>query len=107
MEELKQFIIEQEAYLQQKYPDLFKDPEKAAYARVAKLSEEVGELSEAVLHYFNLQRKVKDAKDMSIGSEIADIIIVVLVFARQLDIDIDKYISDKIKVLKQRRKLDS
>ncbi len=77
---------------------------KTKYTMLAKLMEEVGELSEAILTYDSLQRKDKlvDAKK-DLKDEFADVVIVALILSHELGVDIKKALDDKIKKIKARK----
>ncbi|OGF27646.1 hypothetical protein A2331_04515 [Candidatus Falkowbacteria bacterium RIFOXYB2_FULL_34_18] len=72
---------------------------------MAKLTEEVGELSDEILLYSGYQRKEKrDAKKQdALGGELADVIIVTLLLAKRTNIDIQKALADKIKKINKRK----
>lgn len=103
-QDLLTFIKDELAYLSgQNASGYNQDVEKRAYAQTVKLSEEVGELSEAVLARFGNQRD-KDGKTYSIDGEIADIIIVLLILGQHLEIDVNKALEQKIQKIIERRK---
>ena len=52
-----------------------------------KLSEEVGELCEVVLQETGGQMRSKAAKELDVGSEIADVIICTLLMAERFNVD--------------------
>lgn len=100
-EEFKTFAKEEQERLERKYP--IPDFEKAIFARMTKISEEQGELAEAVISYFSLQRKEKSRMDKrDVAHEIADVIIAVTLLAYQFDIDIEKCVEEKIEIIKKR-----
>ncbi len=103
LDELGTFIDGQYTHLSELFPDLYDNHEMLAYAALTKLSEETGELSEAVLKHFSRQRKTKSLEEDPIPKELADVIIVTLLIARQFDIDITKMMKDKIHYLENRR----
>lgn len=73
-----------------------------AYGRMVKVSEEVGELADAVLSSFKRQRVDKPDTSGELGSEMADVILAVAVLARGLDINIETALQDKMeKILKR------
>lgn len=73
-----------------------------AYGRMVKVSEEVGELADAVLSSFKRQRADKPDTSGELGSEMADVILAVAVLARGLDINIKTALQDKMeKILKR------
>ncbi len=82
------------------------DNEKYVYAQSIKLSEEVGEFSEAVLNHFNTQRKSKADKNISIEKEVADVIITTLLVAKSLDLDTNTILQKRIAEIKGRRSTD-
>ncbi len=72
--------------------------------RTVKLSEEVGELSEAILSYLGGQRdkKLQTFNKSQLDMEIADVIITALIIARSTNTDVDKAISKKLQKIAQR-----
>lgn len=106
LNELGTFIDHQFSHLSKLFPDLYENHEMLAYAALSKLSEETGELSEAVLKHFSRQRKTKSLEEDPIPKEIADVIIVALLLARQFDIDITEMMRNKIQYLEDRRNSD-
>lgn len=78
--------------------------ERRLLERTVKLSEEVGELSEAVLSYLGGQRDVKleDFKKSHLDGEIADVIITALIIARSTDTDVSAAINDKLAKIAKR-----
>jgi NTP pyrophosphatase (non-canonical NTP hydrolase) len=101
--DLEVFIGEQFDHLTQLFPDLYGNHEMLAYAAIAKLSEEMGELSEAVLKDFQRQRKTKEVEKNAIPKELADVLVVTLLLAKQFDIDVNEALREKIMHLQQRR----
>jgi NTP pyrophosphatase (non-canonical NTP hydrolase) len=90
-------------YFQQEGINLAQD--KEILANTAKLSEEVGELSNEVLSYLGLQRKSKLAKSKpeDLAEEIADVLITTLVLADGAGIDISQALEQKIAKIKIRQ----
>ena len=82
------------------------DKEREALLRTVKLSEEVGELSEAILAAHNRQRSVKLKKYTTnhLLEEFADVIISTLLLAETMGVkeNLDKAITDKIKKINRR-----
>lgn len=76
-------------------------------ARTVKLSEEVGELSEAVLTFIGDQRKEKlnDFKKEHLENEIADVIITSTMIALSTNINLDRAITRKLHKINTRLKL--
>lgn len=100
--DLQEFVSEQYDHLAGMFPDLYSNPEMLAYASMTKLSEETGELSEAVLENFQRQRRTKQIESSAIPKEITDVLMVTLLLAHQFDIDINKALEEKIAQLSQR-----
>ena len=103
--ELKEILnfIEDEHKIIIKRLNLENNPIKS-YTMLAKITEELGELSEAILANQNLQRKEKLSKHYDIGAEMADVILTTLILAKDLNINISKSIEEKITKVKSRRK---
>jgi len=80
-----------------------KDNPKTRYTMLAKLMEEMGELSEAILKSDNLQRADKEKIMGDINHEIADVILCSLVLARELGVDVEKALLEKIEKIKSRK----
>ncbi len=74
------------------------------FVHIAKISEEVGELSEQVLWKFWWQRldKIDKFSDERLGDELADVIFSTIRLARLLDLDVDEILSKKMKILRER-----
>lgn len=68
------------------------------FARMVKLTEEVGELADEVLVSQGDQRKEKleGKNEESLGDEIADVLITTLVLAASLNVDVPKALARKI-----------
>lgn len=99
--ELEKFIKNQRIVLEKRFP--MPDKEKAVLAGIAKIAEEFGELSNAVLSYLSLQRTDKESKGKAeIENEVADTLITTLLIAEQFDIDIEKCLENKIEKIKKR-----
>lgn len=100
--EFQKFIKAEDERLAHYFP--IPDKEKAIFARIVKISEEQGELSEAVLNYFSLQRKTKNqtGKD-EVANEIADVIICTSLLAHELDIDLEECLKYKMEKIKARK----
>lgn len=82
-----------------------KDKEKRIFATLAKISEEEGELSGAVLSYLKLQRRDKTRQTKTdVSDEVADVLITTMLLADQLGIDIEKCLESKIKRINDRYK---
>lgn len=98
----QQFIRGESERLTKHFP--FPDKEKGIFARMVKLFEESGELSEAVLSYFSLQRKSKKpGGKQEVANEIADVIICVSLLAHELNINLEECLRHKMKKINQRK----
>ena len=71
---------------------------------LARLMEEVGELSREVNHKFGPKKKKSTEKNNEIGDEMADIIFTIICFANSLNIDLDKHFERMMKKLNLRDK---
>ncbi len=82
--------------------DMYDD--KRILSRTVKLSEEVGELSEAILSYVNNQRaeKLEKFNKSDLDAEIADVIITAMVIARATKTDVNAAIIAKLKKIEKR-----
>ena len=102
IQEFKKFLKNQQKILDKKFP--IPDKEKAVFARMTKITEELGELSNAVLSFFSLQRKQKKKEGIKeISNEIADVVIGTLLLTEQFNIDIEKCLEEKINKIKKRK----
>jgi len=81
-----------------------KNDPKTKYTIFAKLIEEVGELSEAILTNDNLQRssKLKNSK-IDLEGELADVISCTLILAQELNVNMEKALKEKITKNKARQ----
>ena len=81
-----------------------KNDPKTKYTMLAKLMEELGELSEAILSYDSLQRtdKLDNAKN-NLEDELADVILVTLILSNELGVDVKNAINKKIQKIKSRK----
>lgn len=102
---LQKFIADEDGYLR-KFSSTT-DTEKRLFARMVKLMEELGELSDAILAHTGRQRKEKLKKHnpAHLAEEFADVIITTLLVAMTAGVDIDEALDVKVKKIKQRRKL--
>lgn len=82
----------------------FYDQEKDNLSQMIKLTEELGELGNEVLAFNNYQREEKMAKHNTetLESEFADVLFSLLVLARNMDIDMEKAVNQKMKKIKER-----
>jgi len=100
-QEILNFIEIQDKRLEKQFG--LEDREKRTLASIAKISEEQGELSGAVLSYLNLQRKDKKQNSKEdIANEVADVLITVMLLGHQTEVDIRKALENKIKKINAR-----
>ena len=107
LNDLASFIDAQYEHLTSLFPDVYSHHEMLAYAALSKLTEETGELAEAVLSKFQRQRKTKAHKTTSIEKEAADVIVVALLIAHQFNMNIPKMLQAKVEYLENRRSTDA
>lgn len=102
LRELTKFADDEHSRLVKHYN--VKNNPKTKYTIFAKLIEEIGELSEAILIRDNMQRKYKlrDSKS-KLEEELADVILATLILAKELNIDIEKELKQKIEKIKRRK----
>lgn len=99
-EKFKQFIEVQNAFWVNKSS---KTAKEEILARGVKLSEETGEVCDAILGALDDQRKDKQGqKHSDIGQELADVIIVCGMIAKTANIDLDAKLSEKMKKIEER-----
>ncbi|MDC1205555.1 hypothetical protein N8083_01770 [Candidatus Pacebacteria bacterium] len=70
------------------------------FSRTVKLTEEVGELCEAVLADANQQQRKN--KNFNLEEEIADVLITSLLIANHKNLDINQALTDKVEKIKKR-----
>ena len=77
-------------------------------AQALKLVEEVGEFCNEILGHHGYQRKKKlgTMEQLDLEKECADVFLTLCIVARKHNIDIEKAITEKIKVLKTRSYTD-
>lgn len=82
----------------------FETTKEMQFARMLKLVEEVGELSEQVLGSAGHQRKEKSDKISKehLGGEIMDVLITAFLVGKAFDIDMEKHWKEKVEKIKQR-----
>jgi NTP pyrophosphatase (non-canonical NTP hydrolase) len=85
-----------------------KDHNQRVFARTMKVVEELGELSDEILTSMNLQRDSKIAKFSreNLEDEFADVLGSLVLLGCELDIDIEKVITKKIKFTRERFEMD-
>ncbi|MGE0792578.1 MAG: MazG nucleotide pyrophosphohydrolase domain-containing protein [Candidatus Woesearchaeota archaeon] len=101
MKEILDFVKEEHKRKTKHY--CLEDNSKTKYTILAKLMEEVGELSEAILTIDSLQRTNKLSKKIDLEGELADVILVTFVLAEELKVDISKSLKNKMKKVKSRK----
>lgn len=101
IKELVEFSIAERRRLRHHFP--IDDLKTEIFSRMTKIMEELGELCEAILSHFSLQRKDKPLKGKrDIENEIADTIIGLFLLAHQIDIDVEKALKKKMEIIKSR-----
>lgn len=89
-------------FLNTRWP--LKDQQQQIFARIMKLVEELGELSDEILTSMNLARDSKIAKFSreNMEDEFADVLGSLILLAIELDVDVEKVIRKKIKFTRER-----
>lgn len=100
-EAFEQFIHEQHEFFRKTRKQTKKD---RIFARTVKLGEEYGELCDEVLEYMHDQRQSKSRQHRSddLGSEFADVLVVLFMLAKAMDVDVMKEAEKKIIKLRKR-----
>lgn len=103
LEELKNFIKFEDTRLAKCYEE-YPDKEKLIFAKVIKVTEEVGELCSEILAKGSRQRKAKNENysEDKIAEELVDVIITLSLLANSLDIDIEDALKKKIEKINKR-----
>lgn len=98
------FLERHDKLIREKRPDQATDHQLFALARLAKLTEETGEVADAILSYYGAQRGSKLTKPTksSIAHELADTYIVLGIIARHFDLDILELLQQKTAILEAR-----
>lgn len=93
-------------FLAKRWP--LKDKQQQIFARIMKLVEELGELSDEILTSMNLARDSKIAKFSreNMEDELADVLASVVLLANELDVDIEKVMRKKIAFTRERFGID-
>jgi len=101
--DLKLFAAKQSEIINNNYLPGY-DIEKRILHAAVKSNEELGELCDVVLKGLGAQRskKLEDFNKGQIESEIADVVFSVSVLAHLMEIDIEKAIEDKMRVINSR-----
>lgn len=78
--------------------------EKEILAKTVKLNEEVGELCNDILSILRLQRKAKldNFDKRNIYQEFADVLISLMQLAASANVDMDRAVKDKLKIINER-----
>lgn len=102
-EELLKFIALERERLA-KATGKYEDEEKEIFARVVKVGEEFGELCQEVLFHANLQGKHKGEQfdKNNLANEFADVIFATLLLSKDMNIDIEKALENKMKKIEKR-----
>jgi len=101
LKKILEFINDEHEYQVTKYDS--KGKSKTRYAFLAKLMEELGELSEGILKTDKLQRADKLINEFDLAEEFADVIFVSLILAKEMNIDINDAIEKKMSKVIERR----
>lgn len=104
-DDLNAFIVNLDDSFRVASKNTAKDNQLHTLGVLAKLSEETGELAEAILAFYGEQRASKGKRPHvrhEIALEIADVYIVTALLARHFDIDITSALSEKMAQIRQR-----
>ena len=106
IEELVAAYREIADFLNTRWP--LKDKQQQTFARIMKLVEELGELSDEILTSMNLARDSKIAKfsQENMQDEFADVLGSLILLAIELDVDVEKVIRKKITFTRERFGMD-
>lgn len=99
--ELQEFTKEYNKKLEEKFGK-YEDKEKLILSSTVKLTEELGELCDEVMAFNSRQRqeKLDQKKEENLPEEFADVVLAVFMLARDMDIDMDKALENKIQKIK-------
>lgn len=102
LKELHDFVKAEDQRLRDLYP--YETRKEMIMARMMKITEEVGELSEQVLKSLAFQRKEKmiDVKKEDLDEELVDVLITTLLLAEACEADIETAIEKKVEKIKKR-----
>ena len=103
IEELQQFISDQDAYFRARRAGDF-TPREHVFARTIKLGEEYGELCDEVLASIDGQRaeKMNGREASHLEDEFADVLITTFMLAKAMDVDIMKALDHKVPKIRER-----
>lgn len=101
LQDFQQFIEDQHAFFKRGKRQTRKD---RIFARTIKLGEEYGELCDEVLASVGDQRKTKLAKEKAgdLEGEFADVLIVLFMLAKAMDVDVMQALDTKVKKIKSK-----
>lgn len=105
IKELLQFIKDEDERLKARYKTGGKSHhEKRSLARTVKLAEELGELCEEILAANGDQRqeKLDKIEKGNLGEEFANVLITTLLLAKEMDVDVELALKEKIKKIEKR-----
>ncbi|MBP9747892.1 hypothetical protein KBD13_03095 [Patescibacteria group bacterium] len=107
--ELLGFVNEQDRYLVERFGHTVSTKNEIVFARMIKLMEELGELSNEVLASNGDQRadKLVAYDRQNLAHEVADVLIVTLLLAKSLDIDVKQALEAKIDKIRRRQQKDT
>lgn len=102
LKELHDFVKSEDYRLRSLYPGHTK--KEMILARMCKLSEEIGELSEQVLKTLAFQRKEKmiDLKKEDLEDEFTDVLITLFLLSEIMEVDLEKEMGRKVEKIKSR-----
>jgi len=75
-------------------------------AKAVKIGEETGELHQAVLGILSMQSSRKNTQKFNVEQEIIDVILSTLSLALHLNIDVEKALQTKLRVINKRFGID-
>jgi NTP pyrophosphatase (non-canonical NTP hydrolase) len=82
---IKDLQMEVDAYISQ-----FKEGYFSPLAMLARMTEELGELSREVNHFYGEKPKKKDEDEKTIQEELGDLLFVIICFANSLNINLEE-----------------
>lgn len=102
LKELHDFVKSEDYRLRNLYPG--HTNKEMILARMCKLSEEIGELSEQVLKTLAFQRKEKmiDLKKEDLEDEFTDVLITLFLLSEIMEVDLEKEMGRKVEKIKSR-----
>ena len=102
LSELHDFVKSENQRLRDLYS--YQTEKEMILARMCKLTEEVGELSEQVLKSLSFQRKEKmiDVKKEDLAEELVDVLITAFLLGEAFEVDIEDAIEKKVEKIKKR-----